>query len=125
MNDSSQTLLRFSVDDTGIGMPPDKLINIFQPFEQIEDVMRANHGGAGLGLAICKELVTKLGGDIDVKSRLGEGSTFTFDINPGDVCEQPRVDLELGQIQPVESSSINLNVTGRVLIVDDLRKFDV
>ena len=121
-NDSSQTLLRFSVDDTGIGMPPDKLINIFQPFEQIEDVMRANHGGAGLGLAICKELVTKLGGDIDVKSRLGEGSTFTFDINPGDVSEQPRIDLELGQIQPVESSSINLNVTGRVLIVDDLRE---
>ncbi|MHC6646637.1 response regulator [Alteromonas sp. HB246098] len=115
-------LLRFSVDDTGIGMPPDKLINIFQPFEQIEDVMRANHGGAGLGLAICKELVTKLGGDIDVSSRLGEGSTFTFDVDPGDISKQPLVDLELGQIQTVESSSIDLNVTGRVLIVDDLRE---
>ena len=115
-------LLRFSVDDTGIGMPPDKLANIFQPFEQIEDVMRANHGGAGLGLAICKELVTKLGGDIHVTSRLGEGSTFTFDINPGDISSQPNVELTLGQIQPVESSSIDLNVTGRVLIVDDLRE---
>ena len=116
------SLLRFSVDDTGIGMQPDKLINIFQPFEQIEDVMRANHGGAGLGLAICKELVTKLGGDIDVASRLGEGSTFTFDIDPGDISTQPKVELELGQIQPVESSSIDLNVTGKVLIVDDLRE---
>ena len=115
-------LLRFSVDDTGIGMPPDKLQNIFQPFEQIEDVMRANHGGAGLGLAICKELVTKLGGDIAVTSRMGEGSTFTFDILPGDITEQARVELELGQLQPVESSSINLDVTGRVLIVDDLRE---
>lgn len=115
-------LLKFSVDDTGIGMPPDKLANIFQPFEQIEDVMRANHGGAGLGLAICKELVTKLGGNINVTSRMGEGSTFTFDINPGDISSQPNVDLTLGQIQPVESGSIDLNVTGRVLIVDDLRE---
>nr|NKX70447.1 response regulator [Alteromonadaceae bacterium A_SAG7] len=121
-NDSAHSLLRFSVEDTGIGMPPDKLVNIFQPFEQIEDVMRANHGGAGLGLAICKELVTKLGGDINVTSRLGEGSIFTFDINPGDIKSQPRVELELGQIQPVESSSMSLNVTGRVLIVDDLRE---
>ncbi len=115
-------LLRFSVDDTGIGMPPDKLENIFQPFEQIEDVMRTNHGGAGLGLAICKELVNKLGGDISVTSRLGEGSCFTFDINPGDIQGQARVPLELGQVLPVESSTLNLNVTGRVLIVDDLRE---
>jgi len=119
---SQQTSLKFSVEDTGIGMPPDKLLNIFQPFEQIEDVMRANHGGAGLGLAISKELVTRLGGDIDVRSRLGEGSTFTFDIDPGDIASQPLVELELGQIQPVESGSISLNVTGRVLIVDDLRE---
>ncbi|WP_394224343.1 response regulator [Alteromonas gracilis] len=114
--------LKFSVEDTGIGMAPDKLVSIFQPFEQIEDLMRANHGGAGLGLAISKELVAKLGGKIDVKSRMGEGSTFTFDINPGDISSQPFVELELGQIQPVESESINLNVTGRVLIVDDLRE---
>ena len=120
--DGSPPLLRFSVDDTGIGMAPDKLKNIFQPFEQIEDVMRANHGGAGLGLAICNELVSKLGGDIAVTSRLGEGSTFTFDINPGELSSQPLVDLQLGQIQPVESSSIDLCVTGRVLIVDDLRE---
>tara|TARA_Y200000002_G_scaffold266693_1_gene221675 strand:+ start:2354 stop:4450 length:2097 start_codon:yes stop_codon:yes gene_type:complete len=114
--------LCFSVEDTGIGMPPDKLENIFQPFEQIEDVMRANHGGAGLGLAICKELVTKLGGDITVTSRHGEGSIFTFNIDPGNISSQPLVDLQLEQIQPVESSSINLCVTGRVLIVDDLRE---
>ncbi|BFT30014.1 hypothetical protein D210916BOD24_11900 [Alteromonas sp. D210916BOD_24] len=121
-DDESPALLRFTVEDTGIGMPPDKLENIFQPFEQIEDVMRANHGGAGLGLAICKELVNKLGGDITVTSRLGEGSCFTFDINPGDITNQQKVKLELGQILPVESSTLNLNVAGRVLIVDDLRE---
>ncbi len=116
------SLVRFSVEDTGIGMPPDKLANIFQPFEQIEDVMRANHGGAGLGLAICKELVMRLGGDIQVRSRFGEGSCFTFNINPGDIQTQALINLELGEIQPVKSRSIQLNVTGRVLIVDDLRE---
>lgn len=73
-----ESVLRFTVDDTGIGMAPDKLDNIFHPFEQIEDVMRANHGGAGLGLAICKELVCKLEGDISVSSKMGEGSSFSF-----------------------------------------------
>ena len=121
-NAQSNAKLRFSVSDTGIGMPPDKLRNIFQPFEQIEDVMRANHGGAGLGLAICRELVTKLGGDIAVSSKLGEGSTFVFDIDPGDISLQPRVELILGQIAPVESGHINLQLSGRVLIVDDLRE---
>ncbi len=120
--DKSKSTLKFSVADTGIGMPPDKLNNIFQPFEQIEDVMRANHGGAGLGLAICNELVSKLGGDISVESRLGQGSTFTFTIDPGDISSQPRVDLTLGQVTAVEPSIINLQVQGRVLIVDDLRE---
>ena len=120
--DKSKSTLKFSVADTGIGMPPDKLNNIFQPFEQIEDVMRANHGGAGLGLAICNELVSKLGGDISVESRLGQGSTFTFTIDPGDISSQPRVDLTLGQVTAVEPSNINLQVQGRVLIVDDLRE---
>ena len=120
--DNKPAQLRFHVSDTGVGMPPNKLANIFQPFEQIEDVMRANHGGAGLGLAICKELVQKLGGDISVTSRLGEGSTFSFDINPGDVEDQPKTELQLGQVQQAQAASINLSVTGKVLIVDDLKE---
>ena len=114
--------LRFHVQDTGVGMPPNKLANIFQPFEQIEDVMRANHGGAGLGLAICNELVQKLGGAITVSSKVGKGSTFSFDINPGDVEEQPQQALKLGKIEQEETTSISLNVTGKVLIVDDLKE---
>ncbi|KXJ60801.1 MAG: hybrid sensor histidine kinase/response regulator [Alteromonas sp. Nap_26] len=114
--------LRFTVEDTGIGMPADKLKNIFKPFEQIEDVMRANHGGAGLGLAICKELVGKLGGDINVTSTLGAGSTFTFDINPGDITKQPYVELSLNQTMSIESRSTKIDVGGKVLVVDDLRE---
>jgi len=116
------SVLRFTVDDTGIGMAPDKLENIFHPFEQIEDVMRANHGGAGLGLAICKELVCKLDGDISVTSRMGEGSSFSFYIHPGDITTQPLEELALGQLSIVEPANLNLKLTGKVLIVDDLRE---
>jgi two-component system sensor histidine kinase/response regulator len=112
----------FSVMDTGIGMPPDKLDSIFTPFEQIEDVMRANHGGAGLGLAISRELVSKLGGVIDVDSVFGKGSTFTFYINPGNIAAQPRIKTIVQQTphQPVKQRDIN--VSGRVLIVDDIHE---
>ena len=120
--EQAQSVLRFTVDDTGIGMAPDKLENIFHPFEQIEDVMRANHGGAGLGLAICKELVCKLDGDISVTSRMGEGSSFSFYINPGDISTQSLEDLTLGQLSVVEPANLNLQLTGKVLIVDDLRE---
>ncbi|MBU3023223.1 response regulator [Aestuariibacter sp. A3R04] len=119
---NDKSLLRFRVKDTGIGMPPDKLDDIFHPFEQIEDVMRANHGGAGLGLAICRELVSKMGGEIQVESEFGKGSVFSFTIDPGDVSSQSQDYLSLAA--PTASSYItrNLHVTGRVLIVDDLRE---
>lgn len=114
--------LRFSVKDSGIGMPPDKLDDIFHPFEQIEDVMRANHGGAGLGLAICRELVHKMGGDISVESTFGKGSVFSFYIDPGDISDQPRDELNLAAPSSRTPGAMNLHVSGRVLIVDDLRE---
>ncbi|WP_370164906.1 hybrid sensor histidine kinase/response regulator, partial [Marisediminitalea sp.] len=78
--DATDKQLLFSVEDTGIGMPADKLDKIFQPFEQIEDLIHANHGGAGLGLAITRELVNRMGGEICVESTLGQGSKFHFTI---------------------------------------------
>lgn len=120
--ENNEPVLRFTVEDTGIGMPSNKLKNIFRPFEQIEDVMRANHGGAGLGLAICKELVGKLGGDIWVTSTLGVGSCFTFDINPGDITSHSKIELSLNQTMSIESRSTKINVGGTVLVVDDLRE---
>ncbi len=119
---SGEERLKFSVKDSGIGMPPDKLDDIFHPFEQIEDVMRANHGGAGLGLAICRELVHKMGGDISVESTFGKGSIFSFYIDPGDISEQPRDELNLAAPSSRTPGAMNLHVSGRVLIVDDLRE---
>ncbi|MGA1790686.1 MAG: sensor histidine kinase [bacterium] len=71
-------LLHFAVSDTGIGIPEDKLKNIFESFYQIECSNKRGYKGIGLGLAISKDLVKLMGGDIWVESRLGQGSTFHF-----------------------------------------------
>ena len=72
--------LLFQIDDTGIGMNPDSLAKIFQPFEQVGEGKR--HGeGTGLGLAITHNIVSLMGSEIEVTSELGVGSTFTFVVN--------------------------------------------
>ncbi len=69
-------LLRFDVADTGIGMRPEDLSDIFQPFSQIDPSSTRKYGGAGLGLAICTKLLAIMGGEIKVDSNEGVGSTF-------------------------------------------------
>jgi PAS domain S-box-containing protein len=70
--------LRVSVRDTGIGIPQDKLSIIFAPFQQIDGSNTRKHGGTGLGLTICRQIATLLGGEIRVESEPGKGSTFHF-----------------------------------------------
>ena len=73
--------LRFEVSDTGIGIPPDQLDAVFQAFTQADASSTRRHGGSGLGLAIVKDLAQLMGGDVGVQSRLGEGSTFWFEMD--------------------------------------------
>lgn len=77
---SSTVRLRFEVIDTGVGMSLDQLDKIFQAFEQVGDVKRRSEG-TGLGLAISRQLVEMMGGKLQVKSQLNQGSTFWFDLN--------------------------------------------
>ena len=67
-----------SVTDTGIGMQPQELSEIFQPFHQIDTGLARTHEGTGLGLSICKKLLDMMGGCIAVESSFGKGSTFTI-----------------------------------------------
>lgn len=113
----------FAVKDTGIGMPADKLDSIFKPFEQIEDLIHANHGGAGLGLAISNELVSRMGGQIQVASTQGVGSRFWFCIETPGSDTQPLIQLDLEAPEPpAEQFKFDQQLDGRVLIVDDLRE---
>ncbi|AOW99565.1 hypothetical protein BJP34_08955 [Moorena producens PAL-8-15-08-1] len=79
--DQQQTasIIRFEVIDSGVGMSPEQLETIFQPFEQVGDTQRRS-AGTGLGLAISKQLVELMGGQLMVTSDFGKGSTFWFDI---------------------------------------------
>jgi PAS domain S-box-containing protein len=72
------SFVRLEVSDTGIGMTPEQLAKIFEPFTQVDDSATRRYGGAGLGLAISRQFCTLLGGTISATSAVGEGSTFTI-----------------------------------------------
>jgi signal transduction histidine kinase/CheY-like chemotaxis protein len=101
--------LRFSVADTGIGIPEDKLGLLFQSFSQIDTSTTRKYGGTGLGLAISKRIVEMMEGSIGVESKPGNGSTFWFRV----VLEKQTAEEIARSVQPVDLKN------KRILIVDD------
>ncbi|OWK19415.1 hypothetical protein AJ88_46045 [Mesorhizobium amorphae CCBAU 01583] len=100
--------LKVRVEDTGIGIPAEKLQNVFEKFAQVDGSSTRRHEGTGLGLAIAARLVDLMGGKIGVESEIGRGSVFWFAV-PLPAHQQAARD----EIVPVD-------VTGaRVLVIDD------
>ncbi|HKX46311.1 MAG TPA: ATP-binding protein, partial [Planctomycetota bacterium] len=106
--------LAFSVRDTGVGIPADRLEAIFESFTQADGATTRKHGGTGLGLTISRRLVGMMGGELGVQSQLGCGSTFGF-----------RIELARGE-RPAEAgegpsaTALHATLQGRrVLVVDD------
>lgn len=89
---AGQVNLLFDVTDSGIGIPDDKQQLIFEAFAQVDGSMTRRYGGSGLGLAIVSSLVKQMGGNIRVRSKLGEGSTFSFNLPVG--AESGEIALE-------------------------------
>ena len=79
--------LAFAVEDTGVGIAPDRLEAVFERFAQADDSTARTHGGTGLGLAICRRLAEAMGGAVTAESVPGEGSTFRFTVAVGPAAE--------------------------------------
>jgi signal transduction histidine kinase len=114
-------MLFFSIKDSGMGIAAEKQQLIFKPFEQIADVESRSVGGAGLGLAICAELLSRMQGNISLHSEIGKGSTFTISVYPGDISDVERQVLNFSSAPQLQSKLTPSKVHGRVLVVDDLR----
>ena len=104
--------LQFEVEDTGLGIPPDALGRVFDPFYQVDDAATRRQNGTGLGLAICKELVEAMGGEIGAASTPGEGTTVRFTADVGVEARRRLV------YRPAAAGTL---VGRRVLVLDDTR----
>ena len=96
-------MLQFSVSDTGLGIPTDKLSILFDSFSQVDTSTTRQYGGTGLGLSIVKQLSKLMGGETSVTSEIGIGSCFSFTIK-GIACDSPEVneDYKLADLQASE-----------------------
>lgn len=114
---AQKSLLEFEVTDTGIGISREMQQRLFQPFTQADTSVTRGYGGTGLGLAITKRLIDMMGGAIAVLTELNRGTTFRVSI-PVEAVDQTTVIIPRS-LQLYRSSSADLQLNGRVLVIDD------
>jgi two-component system, sensor histidine kinase and response regulator len=111
--DARHATVRVSVQDTGIGIPKDCQDVVFERFTQADGSTTRRYGGTGLGLTICKQMVNAMGGQIELESTPGVGSTFSFTLQ-----FEKQANPKPGQTQPLRLASVNIKGL-HVLAVDD------
>ncbi|MBC23441.1 MAG: hypothetical protein CMJ32_05940 [Phycisphaerae bacterium] len=108
------------IRDTGIGMSPNQVEQLFKPFSQAHDRQTQARGGTGLGLSISRRLAKLLGGDISIRSRIGVGSCFTMHVATGPITHGG-LDRERQQQSPAKTGAPTLHGL-RILVADDGRE---
>jgi len=111
--DNENAIVEFSVKDSGIGIEESKIGNIFENFQQATSDTSRLYGGTGLGLAIVKQLVESQNGSVNVKSKIHEGSTFSFKLSFLKTNAESEIESEI-----IETGTINTNL--RILVVEDI-----
>jgi len=123
--------IRFSVKDTGIGIPEEVQSKLFQSFSQVDASTTRRYGGTGLGLAISKGLCEKMGGTMSVQSEFGRGSTFKFNFETEEAPiskiqsktdKIKKIDNELGKKHPLRILIVEDNPTNQLVAVELLSK---
>ena len=120
-------LIRFSITDTGIGMSPSVLANLFQSFSQADASTSRKFGGTGLGLTISKDLVVLMGGNIGVESELGKGSCFWF-VLPYEPVAAPEIKEVSNEIPSFKGKQVLLvedNLINQKVATKLLERFDI
>ncbi len=117
--------LQFSVKDTGIGIPPDKLNKLFNAFTQVDSSTTRKYGGTGLGLAISKRLVELMGGKIWVESEVGRGSVFYFTIKATATSVAPKeyLNIQVPELKNVEALIVDDNKTNLRILKLQLQRW--
>lgn len=121
LSDARAGALRFSVEDTGIGIAPDKLGTVFQNFTQANSTITRKYGGTGLGLSICRRLTDLMGGRLWVDSTLGKGSTFYCAVplvphsQAGPPASTPSAEFEGLRALVVDDFPLNLDIVRELL----------
>jgi signal transduction histidine kinase/ligand-binding sensor domain-containing protein/CheY-like chemotaxis protein len=124
--DSRSTLLRCEIRDTGIGIPPERLTALFQPFTQVDSSTTRRFGGTGLGLSIVKRLVELMGGETGVSSDVGSGSVFWFTARFGAAQQTSSArPVPPHALKGLRILIVDDNATNRKVIVGQLMRFDM